>query len=151
MWEGRFVGVGGEATKTGRLWNQLSWQSMFTEVNRSLAVCKTCGPPRQVCSTRNPRSWSHWRSVTLLASSTPHLWSRASRSSAVWWTSIWRESPSTSETLCATSTPRERHVDNHSDRIQTQKGSNERLFILTRTYSMQIFGEIPFIKPQNDT
>ena len=31
---------------------------------------------------------------------------------------------------------------------QTQKVSNERLFILTRTYSMQIFGEIPFIKPQ---
>ena len=35
--------------------------------------------------------------------------------------------------------------------IQTQKGSNERLCILTRTHSMQIFGEIPFIKPQNDT
>ena len=33
-------------------------------------------------------------------------------------------------------------------KIQTQKGSNERLFILTRTHSMQIFGEIPFIKPQ---
>ena len=32
--------------------------------------------------------------------------------------------------------------------IQTQKGSNARLFILTRTHSMQIFGEIPFIKPQ---
>ena len=30
---------------------------------------------------------------------------------------------------------------------QTQKGSNERLLILTRTHSMQIFGEIPFIKP----
>ena len=36
-------------------------------------------------------------------------------------------------------------------RIQTQKGSNERLFILTQTHSMQIFGEIPFIKPQKDT
>ena len=35
--------------------------------------------------------------------------------------------------------------------ILTQKGSNERFFILTRTRSMQIFGEIPFIKPQNDT
>ena len=35
--------------------------------------------------------------------------------------------------------------------IQKQKGSNERLFILTRTHSMHIFGEIPFIKPQNDT
>ena len=35
--------------------------------------------------------------------------------------------------------------------IQTQKGSNECLFILTRKHSMQIFGEIPFIKPQNDT
>ena len=29
--------------------------------------------------------------------------------------------------------------------FQSQKGSNERLFILTRTRSMQIFGEIPFI------
>ena len=37
------------------------------------------------------------------------------------------------------------------NKIQTQKGSNEHLFILTQTYSMQIFGEIPFIKPQNDT
>ena len=35
--------------------------------------------------------------------------------------------------------------------ILTQKGSNESLFILTRTHSMQIFGEIPFVKPQNDT
>ena len=33
-------------------------------------------------------------------------------------------------------------------KIQTQKGSTECLFILTR---MQIFGEIPFVKPQNDT
>ena len=32
-----------------------------------------------------------------------------------------------------------------------EKGSNKHLFILTRTHSMQIFGEIPFIKPQNDT
>ena len=31
------------------------------------------------------------------------------------------------------------------------KSSNERVFILTQTHSMQIFGEIPFIKPQNDT
>ena len=31
------------------------------------------------------------------------------------------------------------------------QASNERLFILTRTHSMQIFGEIPFMKPQNDT
>ena len=36
-------------------------------------------------------------------------------------------------------------------RIQTQKGLNERLFILTRTRSMQIFGKILFIRPQNDT
>jgi len=36
-------------------------------------------------------------------------------------------------------------------KVQTQKGSNERLFILTRTHSMQILGEIPFIKQQNDT
>ena len=35
--------------------------------------------------------------------------------------------------------------------IQTQTGSNERLFILTRTYSVHIFREFPFIKPQNDT
>ena len=35
--------------------------------------------------------------------------------------------------------------------VQTQKGSNERLFILTRTHSIQTVGEIPFIKPQNDT
>ena len=33
----------------------------------------------------------------------------------------------------------------------TKKASNERLFILTRTHSMHIFGEIPFIKPENDT
>ena len=37
-----------------------------------------------------------------------------------------------------------------SDKIQTQKGSNKRLFILTQTHSMQILGEIPFIKPQNN-
>ena len=36
-------------------------------------------------------------------------------------------------------------------KIQTQKGSNERLFILTRTHIMHIFGEIFFVKPQNDT
>ena len=36
--------------------------------------------------------------------------------------------------------------------VQTQKGSNERLdFILAWAHSMQIVGEIPFIKPQNDT
>ena len=28
-------------------------------------------------------------------------------------------------------------------KIQTQKGSNKRLFILTQTHSMQILGEIP--------
>ena len=38
-----------------------------------------------------------------------------------------------------------------SDKIQTQKGSNERLFSLTQAHSMHIFGEIPFIKSQNDT
>ena len=37
-------------------------------------------------------------------------------------------------------------------KIQTQIRSNEPLFILTRTHSMQIFGEMPaFVKPQNDT
>ena len=35
--------------------------------------------------------------------------------------------------------------------IQTQKGSKERLFIMTWIHSMQIFGEILFVKPQNDT
>ena len=34
---------------------------------------------------------------------------------------------------------------------QIQKGSNERLNILTRTHSMHNFGEIPFIKPENYT
>ena len=29
-------------------------------------------------------------------------------------------------------------------KIQTRKGSNECLFILTQTHSMHIFGEIPF-------
>ena len=36
-------------------------------------------------------------------------------------------------------------------KIQTQKSSKERLFIMIRTRNMQIFGEIPFVKPQNDT
>ena len=125
--------------------------AMFAEVNRALAVCKACGPLRQVCSTRNPRSWSHWRSVTLLASSIPHLWSRAFRSSAAWWTSIWRGSPSTSETLCGTSTPPERHVDKHSVGIHTQKRFKRTLMHKRRPDCMQIFGEVPFIKPQNDT
>ena len=40
---------------------------------------------------------------------------------------------------------------NLSEEIQTQTGPNKRLFILTRTHSMQIFGEIPFVKSQNDT
>ena len=31
------------------------------------------------------------------------------------------------------------------------KNSNERLFILTRMHSIHIFGEFPFIQPQNDT
>ena len=34
---------------------------------------------------------------------------------------------------------------------QTQKGSNKHLFLLILLHSMQIFGEIPFIKPRNDT
>ena len=36
-------------------------------------------------------------------------------------------------------------------KIQTQKGSNECLFILTPTHSMHISRVIPFIKPQNNT
>ena len=37
------------------------------------------------------------------------------------------------------------------NKIQTEKGSKERLLIMTRTHTMQIFGEIPYVKPQNDT
>ena len=37
-------------------------------------------------------------------------------------------------------------LDFEDSKIQTQKGSNERLFIFTRTHSMHIFGEIPFLK-----
>ena len=44
-----------------------------------------------------------------------------------------------------------RAFEHPSDEIQTQKVSSERLFILTRTHNMQIFGEMPFVKPQNDT
>ena len=50
--------------------------------------------------------------------------------------------------------PTSAHVHNGKQwvsQIQTQLGSNERLFILTRAHSMQIFEEIPFVKPQNDT
>ena len=42
-------------------------------------------------------------------------------------------------------------LNNTVSKILTQRGSNERLFILTRTHSMHIFWEIPFIKPQKDT
>ena len=35
--------------------------------------------------------------------------------------------------------------------IQTQKGSKERLFIMTGTHKTQIFGEIPFVKAQKKT
>ena len=31
------------------------------------------------------------------------------------------------------------------------KGSKERLFIITQSHSLQIFGVIPFVKLQNDT
>ena len=37
------------------------------------------------------------------------------------------------------------------NQIQTQKGSKERLFIMTQTHNMQICGVMPFAKPQNDT
>ena len=59
--------------------------------------------------------------------------------------------------ICKAPTPRLKALNKHNthnvhrDEIQTQKASNERLFILTWTHSMQIFGKIPFIKPQNDT
>ena len=31
------------------------------------------------------------------------------------------------------------------------KGLRERLYIMTQTHSLQIFGVIPFVMPQNDT
>ena len=34
---------------------------------------------------------------------------------------------------------------------QDPKGPNECLFILSQTHGMQIFREIPFIEPENDT
>ena len=37
--------------------------------------------------------------------------------------------------------------DQNTEKVQT----NAYLFILTPTHSMQIFGEIPFVEPQNDT
>ena len=43
-----------------------------------------------------------------------------------------------------------KHFLSYVRKMQTQNGSNERLFILTRAHSIHIFGEIPFIKPQND-
>ena len=45
----------------------------------------------------------------------------------------------------------EAHTSTKKDKIQTQIGLKERLFLLTRTHCMQIFGEIHFVKPQNDT
>ena len=44
-----------------------------------------------------------------------------------------------------------RAFEHPSDEIQTQKVSSERLFILTRAHNVQIFGEMPFVKSQNDT
>ena len=41
-------------------------------------------------------------------------------------------------------------IDDRASSFWTQKVSNKCLFILTQTHSMQILGEIPFIKPQND-
>jgi len=35
-------------------------------------------------------------------------------------------------------------------KIKMQKGSNKRLFILTQTHGVQIFGEIPFINNNNN-
>ena len=37
------------------------------------------------------------------------------------------------------------------DRSKHIRGSNERLFIMTQTQNLHIFGEIPFFKPQNNT
>ena len=68
-------------------------------------------------------------------------------------TSVSRTDSHTNDEHCS---PNEHYfLNDHSTmknhKIQTQKGSYERLFILTQTHSMQIFGEIPFVKPQNDT
>ena len=35
--------------------------------------------------------------------------------------------------------------------IQTQKGPKQRLFIMTQTYNLHIYGAIPFVESQNDT
>ena len=43
------------------------------------------------------------------------------------------------------------HTNSSLVKIQTQKGSKERLVIMTRTHNMQILGGILFVKPQNDT
>ena len=40
-----------------------------------------------------------------------------------------------------------RNCSNQCDIFQTQKGSNKRSFILTRTHGMQIIRESPFVKP----
>ena len=56
-----------------------------------------------------------------------------------------------SESLHSVQKTKQKNWNRMTDKIQTQKGSNERLFIITQTHSMQIFREIPFIKPQNNT
>ena len=43
------------------------------------------------------------------------------------------------------------NIQKTKQNFEIQKDSDERLFILTRTHSMQSFGKIPLIKPQNDT
>ena len=41
--------------------------------------------------------------------------------------------------------------DRSKTRSKHKKVKKERLFILVRTHNMRILGEIPFLKPQNDT
>ena len=42
-------------------------------------------------------------------------------------------------------------LKNQSSTVENTKGSKERLFIMTQTHNLQIFGVIPFVMPQNDT
>ena len=50
-----------------------------------------------------------------------------------------------------TGTPTHEHTEYIKLRPKHIKGSKERLFIMTQTHNMQIFGVIPFVKLQNDT
>ena len=64
---------------------------------------------------------------------------------------IWRKVPESDAQSVCFHPSTEQIIGLQEIRSKTQKGLHERLFILTRIYSMQIFGGIPFAKPQNDT